>query len=212
MSLKNQILTITAIGILLVAFTYWFSGYVSSNTLVQEIQEQRLKSDATIWSLALQNYQQQMTANMKGLTRARKVIKALKSGDKKMLATEAMPTFQRMNAGGFVDEMTISNLQGRLLMSSDDNTSSYTNSLIEQAIATKTVTQGLVKTASGKPSLSIAFPLYSRGKPVGAASYYLYLNNILEKMPIPEKTDVLFAEELKKIMKENVDGIILDLR
>lgn len=179
MSLKNRLLLVSITGLILVAITFVVGqSAVRSNTDLQMTQA-NIGYTKALWQVTQAAFLDSLSGETKSLTRSRDTIKALKTKDKAGLNEHAMPTFRRLNAAGDIDGLIISDLQGQILLSSDQGTLNSSVSIFMQRVAgQKKIVSDVVAIQNKKNGLVLGFPLYSRGKIKGVGAYYIGVDKI----------------------------------
>jgi methyl-accepting chemotaxis protein len=179
LSLKNQLLLATIISTLLVAVTFWVAQRFAQSHQLEQKNQTNIGYTQALWSAVSSTRFDSMETQTKGLTRNSDAIKALKNADTVKLQEAAVPTFNRVSAGGAIDGMMITDLQGQVLMS----TGRSTDDRLAKAVTTeKKVMRRLVRDNAGKPAMALGFPLYYRGKPKGAGIYLLGLESVADQI------------------------------
>lgn len=104
------------------------------------------------------------------MTRNRAVLQSIQSADKVTTTEEIASTVNRLRASNIIDELKIVDLNGNLLFSTLTVDEKSSLPLIEGALSKGEVISGLIQ-VNGSYFVSVALPLYARGKPIGAALF-----------------------------------------
>jgi methyl-accepting chemotaxis protein len=170
LTLKNRLLLTSIVCTALVVATFIVAERVSRAHQMEQKVQTNVAYTQALWSAVSQARFDAMETETKSLTRNPDVIKALKAGDVAALEEAATPTFNRTRATGAVDGLLITDLAGTPLLSIGRGTASKLPAAVAQE---QKVRRELVVDADGRPALAVAFPLYSRGKAKGVATYLL---------------------------------------
>lgn len=183
LSLKNRLLLLSILGLVLVSLTYQVGQYFVEKSEEAELEQASIGYTEALWQVASTAFGEQLAGEGKALTRSRDTLKALKAGDKAGLKEHAMPTFRRLSAGGNIDGMLISDLQGNVLLHSADSTpDASTGAFLRRVGEVKKVLRDVVRIDKDTTVLAVGFPLYSRGKPKGVGSFYIGLDKIAKQI------------------------------
>ncbi len=149
----------------------------------------------------------------KALTRSRDTIKALKAGDKAVLAESALPTFRRLQAGGKIDGMIIADKQESILLNTagDSAVGNGVRQFMQRIASRKKNLTDIATLGNGSQILLVGFPLYSRGKPVGAGAFYLGLDRVAGELAKNGSFDTALLSAGGDILYSSSDESNLDI-
>lgn len=131
------------------------------------------------WSKVLELQSDDMKAEQKSLMRDRDLLKALRKEQGEAVKESAVATFNRLSTSGIIDTLEVYFKSGNLAyanLESNRTISMRTN----EALQSQEVRSGLLISSSGDSILEVAFPLYYRGKLIGAAQYGKNLSSAIE--------------------------------
>jgi uncharacterized protein YoxC len=179
MTLKNRILILSGAGILGVAlagfFGYWFN---SENAAAAFSRASIDNSEALLRALTSARINR-LQAETAAVTRSRDLIKALQAGDRSKLDEAATPVYFRLSTDGAIQGLAITDRQGEVVFAKP---AAPGREVLEAARASGKVSQGITRTADGKPAVMLAFPVYARGKPAGVAAFFQLLDPIAQEI------------------------------
>ena len=179
LTLKNRLLLTTTVCTLLVAATFWVAQKVSQTQQMEQRVSTNIAYTEALWSAVSSTRFDAMETETQGLTRNREAINALRSGDRAALNEAAAPTYNRLSAGEHIDGLLITDTAGQALFSSGRQ---IDTAVTQAALKEQKVRRELVRDTAGQPALALAFPLYFRGQPSGAAVYLLGLERVADQI------------------------------
>ena len=180
MMLRTRI-TIAMLGsTLLLVSILLGSQYLLMHQVEDRFADAVSRGKSVLWEQTLSAQYERMEANTSTLIRDRVTRKALKSGDKVTLADAAQTTFNLLSGSNILDRIQLVNLEGEVLYSAPYSYSGLTSfKLVKSALVDGKIKRGVARDYDGKLVVAIAFPLHSRGKPVGVGIYALELDSVL---------------------------------
>ncbi|MCG8672869.1 MAG: methyl-accepting chemotaxis protein [Pseudomonadales bacterium] len=164
---------------------------------LRQVADQRFASAVisakeVLWQKALSTNWERMSSNATALTRNRDVTKGLKKNNVKLLSEAAMTSYNRLSTSGIISRLKVTDKAG-IIKKAFPQDSALTEGVSELAIAA--ITEGIVKKdlvmdSDGSLWSSVVFPLYSRGKAVGAGIYELELEAIVTDFIANDESNV----------------------
>ena len=208
MSLKLRIILAATFGILLIAIGLLYSDYMISQELKARFESATLRSDTLLWNKIKISQLEAMEDSASAVSRDSKVRKSLKKGDSSKLYEEAAPTFRRLKAQNVLSKELLTDIEGKTLFSiHTESETSYDPSrvnrpsqlqLIRRAIEDGKVSQGIEMDDDGELSMVMTFPVYSRGKLIGAAAFIRTLQPAIEDFKLNNESEVLILDQNAK--------------
>jgi hypothetical protein len=178
-SLKTHLQALTLGGLVALALAYWVGQWFLGQALEARTASFNLENQQILWQAMLVARRNAVQDEAKALTRSRDTIKALKQGDTTLLAESALPTFRRLNAGGRIDGLVIADKEGKVLLhSGEESVGDGLQRFMRQVTSEHKNLHDIAMATAGQPALVVGFPLYSRGKPVGAGAFYVKLEGL----------------------------------
>ena len=193
-SLKTQLLMLSLGGLAILAVSFWTGQHLLTQSKLEELSRTTIQSYQVLWKSMLDARRNDVQSESKALTRSRDIIKALKAADRTALAEAALPTFRRLQAGGRIDGLLIADKQGQVLFhSADGDVSAGATGFLARIGKTRKNQADIARLGDGRSVLLVGFPLYSRGKPVGSAAFYLGLDRIAGELARQAGVDVVLV-------------------
>ena len=179
-SLKTHLQILSLSGLLLLAVSFWAGQHFLARSQFEELRDSTIANQKVLWDTLLNMHFDAMLEQSRTLTRNRGMLKALKSSDKEALREEAMPTFNRIQAGGKAEGMLVADRQGRIQLHAGKvgQSSPLMREFMQRVTGARKNLKGITLLGNGQPVAIVGFPLYARGKPIGAGAFYLPLENI----------------------------------
>jgi len=112
------------------------------------------------------------------LVRDRELRTGLSEGDATLVGERAGPTRTRLQASGVIDDLVVAGKAGDVLYHSADGDSGLSR-VAAAALKAEKRRHGFARVA-GRPVLTVAFPIYSRGQLIGAGAYHRELGALVE--------------------------------
>ena len=181
MTLKTRINLIAVLVTVMVAATLITTGELSFHEIQRQLDQSRISGAATLWKKNTAVELEHMQNASKTLTRDRDTLKALKMLDRETVIDSGDSSYNLLSTQGTLDELTLLDQNGQILYSSRENAvPPAADSLVFHALTEQKPQQGIELAPDGKPMASVSFPLYYRGKLVGAALYEKTLQAAIE--------------------------------
>ncbi len=178
-TLKVQLLTFSLGGLLALAATFWFGQKIMADARQEQLAATAIQDQRLLWKAMRYHYRTLLEEETRALTRSRDAVKALKKGDRNALAEAALPTFRRLQAAGKMDDLLIAARDGILMLHAGKGPASDTQqAFLKRVSSERKLLDELAIAGDGTPVLMLGFPLYSRGKPAGAAAYVVKLERL----------------------------------
>ena len=178
-TLKAQLLAFSLGGLLALAVTFWFGQKIMADARHQQLVATAIQDQRLLWKAMRYHYRSQLEEETRALTRSRDAVKALKKGDRAALEEAALPTFRRLQAAGKMDDLLIAGRDGNVMLHAGKGPASATQqAFLKRVVNERKLLDELATAGDGTPVLMLGFPLYSRGKPAGAAAYVVKLERL----------------------------------
>ncbi len=107
----------------------------------------------------------QMEKNVFAFTRDQKLIRAIKTNDKEMMAARIGPTSNRLEATGAASNIRVLGLNGDVLYTRNEGDGSNVTLKLAQQAATELILKRGLEAVNGVPEIHFVFPLTEKGKP-----------------------------------------------
>ncbi len=179
MLLRTRIIAVSIAAVLIAAVTEYVIHLGAMDDLEARYLHHSFTDKRKLWNEVVQGELKNIENNIGALTRNRSALRALRGGDVAALREALTPTYRRLSAEGseIVTAMEIVNSDGRSIFRAPESIQSASNShLLREALAERTVTQGMERNADGRMHAVFVTPLFYRGQPIGAALLAKNLN------------------------------------
>lgn len=176
---------IAGVAALQIGLNLWSSGQAE-----KRYNQSLLDNYKGHWEKVIELQTDSMMVEQKSLTRDRDVLKALRKNNLEDVHESAFPSFNRLSASGVVDSLRIFSKSGELAYSSNTNSEKISQRTTD-AMQSQEVRAGLLVSSEGMSILEFAFPLYYRGKLIGAAQYSKLLTTAIEEFSNTTRTNSL---------------------
>ena len=212
MTLKTRINLIAIFVTLLVSATLIITGELSLRESQRHLEEERIDGAQTLWKKIISAQLEQMLSGSKALARDRDTLKAIKTSDHEELHDSGNSSYNLLSAQEILDQLTIVDKNGNILFSSRDNpVVPQADSLVFKALAKKKPQQGIERSADGQLMATVAFPLYYRGKPLGAGIYEKTLQTAIEDFKANDNSEVAITTAENGIIKSTNADLIASI-
>ncbi len=200
MTLKQRLLILTGATTILVAAVVWLGGFIENSFQKDQITESYVSNTQALLRSVTTSRIKQLANESTGLTRNSDLMNLLKQPEAAAISEAAMPTFIRLQASQLLDQMIITDLSGNIMLNAPDNAGTpLSDSLLRQALSEKKTVYDYVGFSDGKSGILYAFPLFRRGKPVGAAAYIQYAESLATEIAESSATKVLIYDNAAKL-------------
>ena len=194
MTLRTRIILVATSITLLVAITLYATSWVSQQQIEQRYSDATLDGKAVLWRKIVASNLESMKESSSSLVRDRATRNALKDGDVVTLAESAKTTYNLLSSSNVLSRMQLTDLNGSVLYSAPNNFSGKTKKvLVMQAISEKKIVAGLEQDDDGKLVATVAFPMLSRGKPVGAGVFMRELLPAINDFKVNDESEVFIV-------------------
>lgn len=200
MNLRTKLTAVTIAITLLVSIVLIFSGRVSQNHIEKRFEEATYSGKSLLWEKIVSFQTHQMEMAISSISRDRATRNALKKNQKDKLNNSARSTYNLLSASKVVSSMFLTDIHGEIQFSAPSTFSgSSKNPLVARAISEGKVQGGLIKNEDGKLSMSIAFPVFMRGKAIGIGVYVKELDDAINELKVSDGSDVFILSEDGKL-------------
>lgn len=194
--LRTRLIALFTAAILLVAAVQVATYGLSRQQADERLEATILSGQDSLWRQIVDNQVFEMESNTKSITRNRDVTKALKGGDHEALAEGLLGTFNRMSSSGVFSRLSIATLDGEIVYEQPPTSTQIIDkrkagSVTDRALSEAQITYGLELGRDGRMVIAVAFPIYHRGKPVGAAQFGRELDEAVNAYSKVYEADVL---------------------
>ena len=212
-SLRTHPQLLSLAGLLILAISFWTGQSFLTRQSHEQLARSTINNQQALWNAMLDARRNTIQDEAKALTRSRDTIKALKAGDKAVLAESALPTFRRLQAGGKIDGMIIADKQGSILLNTagDSAVGNGVRQFMQRIASRKKNLTDIATLGNGSQILLVDFPLYSRGKPVGAGAFYLGLDRVAGELAKNGSFDTALLSAGSDILYSSSDESNLDI-
>jgi methyl-accepting chemotaxis protein len=191
MSFRAYILSFIIASAALVTALYFSVTWVALDISETRFSEEAIRGKSVLWQKILKVQLEQMNDATTSLTRASDVLNALRSGTQTELETAATPTFNRLTSSEVVSRMQIADIDGNIVYSKPNAASGKSaKTLVVKALQEKKNLQGIEMDDDGAIVGELVFPLYRRGKLVGAGVYMVDLTTMLNNFKAADGSDI----------------------
>ncbi|MCG8428965.1 MAG: methyl-accepting chemotaxis protein [Chromatiales bacterium] len=212
MLLRTRIILTTVVSTLFVAIILVISGQIMQQQVEQRFVSATTQGQKLLWEKIIDNQLDTMETGMSGITRDRDVRKALKKRDSKALGDYAAPAYKRLSTSNVITKMQLVDLDNNVLFSAPDNFSGKTvKTLAMEAIRQGKITSGVERDDSGELDIVLAFPLMSRGKPVGVGIYMRDFKGAVAALKNSTSSDVFVIDKNNTIAYQTDNGLYTSL-
>ncbi|NRD75546.1 methyl-accepting chemotaxis protein [Shewanella sp. VB17] len=181
MTLRFRMTLVSIVSTLLVALSLAFINYMSQAQIEQRFKSAINTGQAVLWKKIVASNVDSMSTGSSGLTRDSATRKAIKKGNIKSLQENVNTTYNLLQAQHILTKLQITDLDANILASLPNvQTGNTQKQLVKDAIEEGKIKGGVEVDDNGDLIISFSFPLYMRGKTIGAAIFGKSLNDALD--------------------------------
>lgn len=172
MTLQTRLILVVMSTLLLVAVALIGLGWMAQNSVEERFRHATISRQDVLWREIVSGQLELMTASTSGLTRNEGALHALQDNNPSRVAANAMPTYNRLSAASVLTKLQLTDLDGAVLFSTPHLLMGKTKkALVLEALQQGKVKQGIARDDDGELVALLVFPLYLRGKPIGAGIF-----------------------------------------
>lgn len=191
MTLKTRINIAAVISILFVAIILLIFGNLIENSVEIRFQKASLAGKTALWKKIITSQFDHMEASTNSVTRDRGILKALKNSDESLLEENASTTYIRLSSTNTISKIQITNIKGQVLFSAPDNFKGKTRKTLPSLVLSKgEVMHGIERDDDNKLYINHVFPVYYKGKLVGAVIFMRDLQSAIEDFKLNDNSDI----------------------
>jgi signal transduction histidine kinase/DNA-binding response OmpR family regulator len=179
-TLQTRLILVVMSTLLIVAGALISLDWMAQNSVEERFRHATIARQDVLWREIVSSQLELMTANTSGLTRNEGALHALHDRDPSRLAAAALPTYNRLSAAAVLTKLQMTDLDGTVLFTAPHLSPGKTSkALVLEALRQGKVRQGVERDDDGGLVAVSVFPLYLRGKPIGAGIFARGLQDAL---------------------------------
>ena len=200
MLLKTRLTLLSIVITSLVVLALFISTQVTKNQSEARFSKAKNSGYSQLWLQTLAIQQDRMKVASQGISRDRKIRKALKSTNIPVIKREIQTTFNLLEAEKVLTNMQVIDTKNNILFSAKNNSKQKSVSyLVQQALSTGKMLTGIEYNEQGLLVNVLAFPLFMRGKPIGIGKFSIKLSHTLEMLTADGKS-IAVAYDKNKVL------------
>ncbi len=190
MMLRSKITTAALLSVMSVSACLLTASKMLSDSWFERYQSIIMHNNNTLVNQIIASQQDEMEAELSSISRDRKVRKMVANGDIEQLKEEALPTFIRLSASGIIHKQQLFDTAGNVLFSQPESGQRQSKkALVSMVLKEGKVLRGIGR-EDGKLMIELAFPLFQRGKVIGAGIFMKEMDQAVEKIKATNKSEV----------------------
>ena len=190
LSLNDRILLLFSLSLSFVAVALIFSNLQIKHISDQRFSDAAISGKQRLWLKIVSGIHDNMEANMSALTRNNEALKALRNRDSLILEESLLASYNRLYTGNIISKLQVTDTEGNILATYPKNFhSSNTLDLARLSVKESMIKHDLLVRANSAEFV-LAFPLYYRGKPIGAGILSRDLQGATEDFKKNDESDV----------------------
>jgi len=190
MSLSSRLSYVTLGATVLLAASLTTIGRLGVSEVEGRLDANVVTGKAVLWEKVLSGVFSAMESNATTLTRHREALTGVAAGDVLKVENEGAPIVVRLAGLGVADGLTVVGKEGQpLFQQPRDVAVSPESPVLRAARADGRPARGLERTGARGVVAVVAFPLFERGQPIGAAAFVRVLDAALADFKTHEGSD-----------------------
>ncbi|WP_085909318.1 methyl-accepting chemotaxis protein [Kiloniella majae] len=210
MLLRVRVL-IAAIGAMLsVVLIMLGAGYIALSASEKRYDDAAVSSQNLLFNKTVAVREQAMTEALPKLARNKELKKALSKKHWDKVPEAVVTTFTAFSAGGLVDGLEVTDMEGNLRFSSEGESfigKQTASLLVNEAIETGKIVTGLDKDKAGHIYISVASGISLRGKPIGIGILQKNINSAFVELKTDTSIDSVLLEPDGSLYSETTENI-----
>lgn len=212
MLLRTRIFLISTISIILVTITLASASFYVLKESEKRFESIKIDGYAFLWKMIINNQILNMEANSNALARDKKTRKALVKRNISAITQGITTSYNLLKAGGVLSGIEVTDTNGMVLASVPSSyNENNTDVLAKQALNKGKIVHGLTVNNQRIPTIAISFPLYQRGKPIGAVIYRKNLNDAKEELKKNSGAEVYILDGNSNLISSTNDELYSQL-
>jgi len=200
MTLRSRIMLFAGLTIMLVAVTLIVAGIMTQGEIEDRFEAAKIEGDALLWQMIVNNQMDIMESSSTALARDRETRNALKTRDTDSMRENIKTTYNLLSTGGILTGVMLTDTDGTVLASVPDKAHQGKSSLLaRQALKEGKVKRGQVSGSDGRLVMAVSFPMYVRGRTIGAAIYVNNFDNAVSIMKKSSSSEVVILDENQRV-------------
>jgi signal transduction histidine kinase/DNA-binding response OmpR family regulator len=195
-TLQTRLILVVMSTLLLVAVALIGLGWMAQNSVEERFRHATISRQDVLWREIVSGQLELMTASTSGLTRNEGALHALQDNNPSRVAANAMPTYNRLSAASILTKLQLTDLDGAVLFSTPHLLMGKTKkALVLEALQQGKVKQGIERDDDGELVALLVFPLYLRGKPIGAGIFARSLQDALNDFKRKRRAEAFIVRQ-----------------
>jgi len=213
MTLRTRITLVAIIATLLVALSLIVTSRISTQQVETRFAEATNIGKSVLWKKIIASQIDTMTTGSTGLTRDRNTRKALQRGDIKSLSENVKTTYNLLSAQSILTKLQITDLDSKVLFSTpNEYTGATRKQLVKAALKDGKIKGGIELDDNNELVSVLAFPLFMRGKGIGAGIYIKSLDDALADFKLNDESEIIILSADGKILKATNQELYSNLK
>jgi methyl-accepting chemotaxis protein len=196
MLLRTRIILTAIVSTLFISLVLFISGKIMQNQIQDRFVNATLQGQQLLWTKIIESQHDAMETGMSGITRDREIRKAVADRNIELLKKAAAPAYRRLSTSNIITKMQLLDLDNNVLFSAPQAYLGKSHStLVKQTLSEGKIMRGIERGEDGELDVVLAFPLVTRGKPVGIAVYIRNVESAAMSLQKSTQSDVLIIDE-----------------
>jgi len=202
MTLRTRITLVAIVATLLVALSLIVTSRISTQQVETRFEEATNNGKSVLWKKIIASQVDTMTTGSTGLTRDRNTRKALQRGDIESLSESVKTTYNLLSAQNILTKLQITDLDSKVLFSTPtEYTGATRKQLVKDALRDGKLRGGIELDDNNELVSVLAFPLFMRGKAIGAGIYIKSLDDALADFKLNDESEIIILSADGKVLK-----------
>lgn len=202
MTLRTRITLVAIVATLLVALSLIVTSRISTQQVETRFEEATNNGKSVLWKKIIASQIDTMTTGSTGLTRDRNTRKALQRGDIESLSESVKTTYNLLSAQQILTKLQITDLDSKVLFSTpNEYTGATRKQLVKDALRDGKLRGGIELDDNNELVSVLAFPLFMRGKAIGAGIYIKSLDDALADFKLNDESEIIILSADGKVLK-----------
>ena len=216
MTLGTRISLVAAATILSVVAVIIIDARMSIAEVESRFRDEAITGKTVLWSKIISSETDHMLANIQSLIRDSETLSALEEDDKADLHENAIITYNLLSSNRVLTRLQLANMNGDILFSAPNKFSGETQkNTVKEVLDTGKASYSVELDDDNVLVVSVAFPLYTKGKQIGVGVYMRNLQAAVEDFKKNDKSENFIANvdgnELYATQADMFSGLQIDL-
>jgi len=213
MTLRTRVILGAVSTILLVVVALVAASRIAQRNVEERFWRATITGKDALWRQIVSSQLDHMLTNVPGLTRNAEALRALHSTEPAVLAESAQPLYNRLRASHVLTRLQMTDTNGLVRFSMPQAlTGTSQKGMVLEALRQGKIQRGVERADDGELLAVLAFPLYIKGKAIGAGVFARSLQAALDDFRRNDKAEAFIINQAGQAEYATDDQLLSQLK